>query len=209
MAHWGGLVSFHESHCQSLRWLNIIPDIPLLLTRVSLDYPNCSTATLSGGYMTFQVSYCHLLRWLCIFPDVSLLLTGVASHYFRLLTGVALCNTNCTTSAYCGDSLWFHKYHIIVHWDSSTWSELSHCNLWLFVIPGFSLSHRSNCHLLWWLSVVPGVLLLLTLVALYCLRCLTTDHLGHFVSFQGLISTYRLTLCHFRCPTAADCFASV
>lgn len=169
--HLGGSTSSQTSHFYSLEWVWTIQIVPLLHSQVAIWHFKFPTVTYYVGSAFSQMFHCYLQEWLpiisgssqvwlCVIPTVPLLLTVVTP---------------------CG-----FKYHIIVHWDSSTWSELSHCNLleWLFVIPGFSLSHRSNCHLLWWLSVVPGVLLLLTLMALHCLRCLTTDHLGHFVSFQ-------------------------
>lgn len=96
-----------------------------------------------------------------------------------LFTGLVVCGPRC---------------YIAVHFGSSTWSELSHFYLivWLFVI---QLSH---CHThrwlyvisilhfsLEWCSVVSGFPLLLTLIASNCNSCFTAHHLGSFVSSQG------------------------
>lgn len=158
---------------RSLEWLHVIPGVLLLLTGVALCHHRCPSDT-HGCSALLQVSHCSLLVWLLIIHGVSLLLTMI--HWCpRCLTATHWNALASCQVSYCCSLLRFSNIRsvplsligvTICHFMYTTATQCSGC----------LLSQVSHYCFLWWICIVPSVLLLLTRLGIYHPRCLISAH---------------------------------
>lgn len=187
-SYWIGSGLPHISHCCSLGWLRVVSGVPLLLNVVVL--------------WNFRYSIPHSLGWLCIISGIPLPFPWTAPQHLGCPTadyGMALCHPRCITAA---------------NWVASVSSQVTHYHLlkWLCIVYGVSLPQMG------WLCIIIGVPLQLTKVASQHTKWLLAQCRGsvsfHMFDFKsrGLIYIAshvsllftRVSLCHSRCPTAAN-----